>query len=98
LKQDLTQSEEEPESADGTGRIIDEVAEERIAELTEVGPLLDEEGAESLVPGREDTSAVLAEHETNPEVARDEAVVEGNVEEVREEELGEKKVDEGTGA
>jgi N utilization substance protein A len=98
LKQDLTQSEEEPESADGTGRINDEVAEERIAEVTEVGPLLDGEGAEALVPGREDTSEVLVEHETNPDVAQDEAVVEGNVEEIREEELEEKKVDEGTGA
>ncbi|MGC2635885.1 MAG: transcription termination factor NusA [Acidobacteriaceae bacterium] len=98
LRQDLTQSGEEPESADGSGRVIDEVAEERIAELTEVGPALDAEGAEALVPGREDTSATLAEHETNPEVARDDAVVEGNVEEVRGEELGEKKVDEGSGA
>jgi N utilization substance protein A len=98
LKQDLTQAGEEPASADGTGRVSDEVAAERIAELTETGPELDTEGAEALVPGREDTSAVLAEHETNPEVARDEAVVEGNVEEVREEEAGEKKVDEGTGA
>ncbi|MGA7887309.1 MAG: transcription termination factor NusA [Acidobacteriaceae bacterium] len=97
LKQDLTQEGDEPSSADGTGRVVDEIAEERIAEITEVGPALDTEGAESLVPGRDDTSAVLAEHETNSEVARDEAVVEGNVEEVREEELGEKKVDEGTG-
>jgi transcription termination/antitermination protein NusA len=97
LKQNLTQEGEEPSSADGTGLVTDEVAEERIAEVTEVGPALDTEGAESLVPGRDDTSAVLAEHETNPEAARDEAVVEGNVEEVREEELGEKKVDEGTG-
>ncbi len=97
LRQNLTQEGEEPSSADGTGRITDEVAEERIAEVTEVGPALDTEGAESLVPGREDTSAVLAEHEAKPEEARDEAVAEGNVEEVREEELGEKKVDEGTG-
>jgi transcription termination/antitermination protein NusA len=98
LKQNLTQDGEEPESAGGSGRVVDEIAEERIAEVTEVGPALDTEGAESLVPGRDDTSAVLVKHETNPEVARDEAVVEGNVEEVREEELGEKKADEGTGA
>jgi len=98
LRQDLTQSEEEPASEDGSGLIADDVAEERLAEITEVGPRLDDEGAEALVPGREDTSGRLAEHETNPEVARDEAVVEGNVEEVRGEELGEKKVDEGSGA
>jgi transcription termination/antitermination protein NusA len=97
LQQDLTQSGEEPVSADGSGLINDEVAEERLAEVTEVGPALDEEGAESLVPGREDVSERLAENETDPEVALDEAVVEGNVEEVQEEELGEKNVDEGTG-
>ncbi|HTV82580.1 MAG TPA: transcription termination factor NusA [Acidobacteriaceae bacterium] len=98
LTHGLTPAGEEPASPDGSERVADEMAEERIAEITEVGPALETEGAESLVPGREDTSAVLAEHETNPEVARDEAVVEGNVEEVREEEVDEKKVDEGTGA
>jgi len=98
LKQDLTQSEEEPPSEDGSGRIDDEVAEERLAEITEVGPALDDEGAEAVVPGREDTSERLAELEANPEAAGDEAVVEGNVEEAGEEEVGEKKTDEGTGA
>ncbi len=86
LEQDLTQSGEEPVSADGSGRISDEVAEERIAELTEVGPELDGEGAESLVPGREDTSALLAEHQVHPEVDGDAAVIEDSVEEVKDEE------------
>ena len=86
LEQDLTQSEEEPESADGTGVIRDDVAEETLAELTEVGPDLDEEGAEAVAPGNEDTSAILAEHETRPE-ADDDAVGEGNVEEVKDEEV-----------
>ncbi len=85
LDQDLTQSDEEPESADGTGVIRDDVAEETLAELTEVGPDLDEEGAEAVSPGNEDTSAILAEHETRPE-ADDDAVGEGNVEEVKDEE------------
>ncbi len=98
LTQDLVQGGDEPSTTDGTGPISDELAAERIEELTESGPALDTEGAKSLVPGRQDTSAILAGHETNPEVARDEAVVEGNAEEVREEALGEKKVDEGTGA
>src|SRR6202167_4144310 len=74
LQQDLTQSEEEPESADGTGIINDEVAEERIAELTEVGPDLDGEGAESVGPGRDDTSEVLVDHETKPEARGEDAV------------------------
>ncbi len=93
LEQDLTQSEEEPESADGTGVIRDDVAEETLAELTEVGPDLDEEGAEAVAPGNEDTSAILAEHETRPE-ADDDAVGQGNVEEVRDEEREENEVDE----
>jgi N utilization substance protein A len=94
LQQDLTQSEEEPESADGSGLINDEVAEERIAELTEVGAALDGDGAESVVPGREDTSETLEAHEANSQVAGDDAVLEGNVEEVRDEEVEERKVDE----
>jgi N utilization substance protein A len=86
LKQDLTQSGEEPASEDGSGLINDEVAEEQLAEVTEVGPDLDEEGAESVVPGREDVSETLAEHELKPELAEeDDAVVEGNVEEVKDE-------------
>ncbi len=86
LEQDLTQSGEEPASAEGSGLIRDEVAEERLAELTEVGPELDGEGAESLVPGREDTSELLAEHQVHPEVDGDAGVIEDSVEEVRDEE------------
>jgi len=96
LEQDLNQAGEESASADGSGPISDEVAAERIEELVETGPALDEEGAESLVPGREDVSERLAENETDPDLADGDAVVEGNVEEVRDEELGEKKVDEET--
>src|SRR5580692_8707359 len=59
LKLDLTQTDDAPETADGTGIVNDEVAEERIAELTEDGSALDDEGAESLVPGRDDTSELL---------------------------------------
>jgi N utilization substance protein A len=95
LKQDLTQAGEEPPSEDGSGTISDEVAEERVAEVTEVGPALADEGADALVPGREDTSAELAEHHPNTEIARAEAVVEGNVEEPKEEQTGERKADEG---
>jgi len=87
LEQDLTQAGEEAPSADGSGLISDEVAEERIAELTEEeGAALDGDGAESVVPGREDTSEVLAEHEAVSGSEDNDAVVEGNVEEVRDEE------------
>src|SRR5579884_485095 len=87
LKQDLTQAAEEPPSGDGSGTISDEVAEERLAEVTEVGPALAGEGADTL-----ETSEELAGH--HPEKARPEAVVEGNVDEPKEEETGERKVDE----
>ncbi|HEX4038661.1 MAG TPA: transcription termination factor NusA [Acidobacteriaceae bacterium] len=83
LEQDLTQSDEEPASRDGSGIIDDEVAEERLAEVTEVGPDLDEEGAESVVPGREDVSERLAENDGSTD--EDEAVAEGDLEEVKDE-------------
>jgi N utilization substance protein A len=85
LQQDLTQSDEEPVSEEGSGLIDDELAEERLAEVTEVGPDLDDEGAESLVPGRDDTSELLVEHEVNPKLDPDEMVGEGNTEEVKDE-------------
>ncbi|HEY1501326.1 MAG TPA: transcription termination factor NusA [Acidobacteriaceae bacterium] len=94
LQQDLTQSEEEHASEDGSGLINDEVAEERLAEVTEVGPDLDDEGAESVVPGRDDTSETLEAHEPNPDLVTDEGGLGGNVEEVKEEELEEKMTDE----
>jgi N utilization substance protein A len=98
LELGLTQEDELPEMRDGSGAIADELAEERLAELTETGPLLDEEGAESLVPGREDTSTQLAAHNPNFDVARSEAVVEGQADEARDEIRQDAKVDEGTGA
>ena len=85
LQQDLTQSDEEPVSEDGSGLINDELAEERLAEVTEVGPDLDDEGAESVVRGRDDTSEVLVEHQVNPKLDEDELVGEGNTEEVKDE-------------
>jgi N utilization substance protein A len=66
LEQDLTQAGEElPHSDgenDGSGPVHDELAAEAISEMTESGETLETEGAESMVPGREDTSERLAEH------------------------------------
>ncbi len=96
LEQDLTQAGEQSEDArDGSGLINDDLAEERLAEITETGPMLDEEGAESLVPGRDDTSAVLAEHHPNTDLARSEVLGEGNLDETRDERREDVKVDEG---
>ncbi len=97
LELNLHQQDDRADARDGSGAIVDEVAEERLAELTETGPLLDQEGAESLVPGREDTSAVLAEHHPNTEIARAETVIEGNMDEPRDERREDVKVDEGAG-
>ncbi|HTJ31168.1 MAG TPA: hypothetical protein VL346_11740 [Acidobacteriaceae bacterium] len=99
LQLDLTQEDERPRrrsgAAYGSGRIVDDVAEERLAEFTEVGRDLDEEGAESLVPGLDDTSQVLREHHPHAEFARADAIVEGNFDEPRDEEREERGVDEG---
>jgi len=62
LRLDLTQEGEEPVAQDGSGIIADDVAEEQLAEITEVGPDLDTEGAKVVTPGRQDTSRKLAEN------------------------------------
>ncbi len=94
LELDLTQTDEPSSSRDGTGLITDDVAEERLAEFTEVGPDLTDEGVLDVVPGRDDTSRILRKH--HPKVDRSEAIVEGNLDEPRDEEVGDRMVDEGT--
>src|SRR5580692_398242 len=86
---------EAPDTEDGSGRISDDVARVRMEELTESGWDLDDIGAISEAPGREDTSEVLAEHVPNYEIARSETVGEGNVEEASQETRQDAKVDEG---
>ncbi len=95
LEVNLMQDDAIPDSRDGSGRITDDTAEERLAEVTETGPMLDGEGAEAMTPGRDDTSAVLRKHHPNMEIARSEAVVEGNLDETRDERREDSKVDEG---
>lgn len=98
LKVNLLQEDERSSAGDGTGRVVDEVAEDKMARFTEVGPFVDDRGAESVAPGRDDTSKVLRRHHPNTAIARAQDVVEGNLEEPREESGGERKVDEGTAA
>jgi N utilization substance protein A len=62
LRLDLTQEGEEPAAEDGSGIVSDDVAEEQLAEITEVGRDLDTEGAKAVAPGREDTSKKLVEN------------------------------------
>jgi len=92
LEQDLTQAGEERPSEDGSGLIDDELAEERLAEETETGEALEDEGAASIAPGREDTSEVLAKHHPH---ADNDAVVEGNLDEPKDEAVENEKIEEG---
>jgi transcription termination/antitermination protein NusA len=95
LELNLTQSAAEPASSnpETTGPITDELAEERVAELTETGSMLDDQGAEALAPGHQELSL-----EPGLEVAPAETVVEGHGEEVPEENTIDRKADEGSGA
>jgi len=62
LRLDLTQEGEERASEDGTGIIEDDLSEEQLAEITEVGRDLDTEGAKAVAPGKHDTSEKLREN------------------------------------
>ncbi len=98
LKVNLLQDDALPDSRDGSGLVSDDVAEEELARFTEVGPMQDIQGAATVAPGRDDTSAILRSHHPNSEIARSEDVVEGNLDEPRDEEVVDRKVDEGTAA
>ena len=97
LRVDLVQDGGESHTEDTSGLIVDDVAEEEIARFTETGPMQKDQGVVSVAPGREDTSRRLRRHHPNT-VARSQDVVEGNLDEPRDEEVGERKVDEGTAA
>lgn len=98
LRVDLMQDPRGRDTRDGTGKIVDELARERMAGMTETGPELDDKGVVSAVPGRDNPSGILRRHHPNTEIARSQDVVEGNVEEPRDEGRMERKVDDGTAA
>lgn len=88
LKVDLDQDGEPFDARDGSGRVDDDVAEEQIAAFTEVGPMADGRGGESVAPGRDDTSAVLRRHRPHSKAGDDtDAIVEGNIDPPLDEEL-----------
>jgi N utilization substance protein A len=64
---------------------VDDSAEEEIARFTEADPAMDDRGAVSVVPGRDDTSSVLRRHHPNSSLADSDAVVEGNLDEPMDE-------------
>lgn len=96
LKINLVQEDERSSTRDGSGRIVDDSAEERTARFTESDPMQDDLGAASVEPGRDNTSSVLRRHHPNTSVARSDAIVEGNLDEPMDETVLERKVDEGT--
>jgi len=98
LRVNLVQDGGASRTSDSSGRVVDDTAEEELARFTEVGPMLADQGVLSVEPGRDDTSRVLRKHHPNTSIARAEAVVEGNLDEPRNEEILERKVDEGTAA
>lgn len=98
LEVNLRQENEQPNLRDGSGRVVDELAEEKVGKFTEVGPLQDDRGAVSVMPGRDDTSETLRRHHPDTTLARAQDVVEGNLDEPRDDVFVERKRDEGTAA
>lgn len=99
LRVDMTQDDDSMHNTRyGTGKITDDLAREHMAGITEAGRELDDKGVNTVVPGRNNTSSVLRRRHPNTDVARAQDVVEGNLEEPRDEALTDRKVDEGTAA
>ncbi len=98
LRVDLVQDGGLSHTVDSSGRIVDDTAEEELARFTETGPMQPDQGVVSVEPGRDDTSRVLRRHHPNTGIARAQDVVEGNLDEPRDEKIMDRKVDEGTAA
>ena len=96
LEVNLLQEDERPNTRDGSGLIVDDTAEERIARFTEADPRESDIGAISAEPGREDTSETLRRHHPDTTIAGSDALVEGNLDEPMDETVSDRKVDEGT--
>jgi len=90
LKLDLVQDGDRLDARDGSGRVDDDVAEEQIAAFTEVGPMADDRGGESVAPGRDDTSAVLRRRHSHSDADDDsDAILSGNIDPQLDEDLEE---------
>ncbi len=96
LQVDLSQDGDPFGERDGSGRVDDDVAEEQIAAFTEVGPMADDRGGQSVAPGRDDTSATLRRHRPHSESGDDwdadddpDAILEGNIDPPLDEDLEE---------
>jgi hypothetical protein len=98
LKVNLMQDDDPFGSRDGSGRVVDDIAEEQIAEFTEVGPMVADRGGVSVAPGNEDTSDELRRHHPQAEMDGYDAVVEGSIDDPLDEDDSDRKVEEGTAA
>lgn len=98
LKINLFQEDERDNARDGSGLVVDDLAEERIVRLTESDTMQSDLGAHSAEPGRDDTSPVLRKHHSNAAIAPSHAVVEVNRDEPVDETITERKGDEGAAA
>ncbi len=98
LKVNLQQEDERPNARNGSGYVVDELAEEKVGKFTEVGPIQDDRGAVSVTPGRDNTSDTLRRHYVDTDAARAEDAVDGNLDEPRDDATVERKADEGTAA
>ncbi len=79
LRVDLLQDEDLP-ARDGSGRVVDLVAEEQLAEFTEVGPASEDRGGIAVTPGRDDTSEQIRRNRTRTTGDMDsDAIVEGEL-------------------
>ena len=96
LRINLYQEDERSSARDGSGRVVDDLAEELTASFTEADPSRGDPGATSVAPGRDNTSSVLRRHRLDAWIARSNAVVEGNLDEPMDETITERDVDEGT--
>ena len=86
LRVNLLQDDDMP-ARDGSGRLVDDVAEEEISRFTEVGPLAEERGAESVVPGRDDPSRAFERNRLKPETISAEMTSDDSFDEPRDEEF-----------
>jgi N utilization substance protein A len=99
LRVNLAQDDDSMQNTNyGTGKIDDDLARDRMAGMTEVGPELDDKGVNNVVPGRDNTSSVLRSRHPNTGIARAQNVGEGNLDEPRDEGRIDVQVDEGTAA
>jgi hypothetical protein len=98
LQVNLLQEDDLSSARDGSGIVVDDIAEERIAKFTETGPYDGDQGVVSVSPGDDNTSSILRMHHLTSDGAHADAILEGNLDEPEDEVNSESWTDEDTGA